>query len=864
MKIIKPLRLSMLNRAYRFRQKNFYSVAPVCFFDLVTGEIITEAAGWKKVMAVPGMENGFDIAMPKKTGEFLAMGKACAPKGEETAGMDVSIRLGDIEKALRVTGDREWKTNLFNSAVLSLPELFTEKNLTWANAYGGKRYADNPAGKGFEKRYRLLTGFVNRITWPNIEDPLKPLKKPGKRYTPQSFGMVDITSKKRRKKAGTYDKKWLKNDYPGYPEDIDWSIFNAACEKQWNTGFFDGDETFEITGMHPEKQIIKGALPKIRTRAFISQEEGRELIFREVDTRLDTVWFFPDIETGILIFRGTAEIDDSDALDIKSLLFAYENMADSKRPASYYRDAHDKRIDIKTAPAHVFNESQLSPEKSARQKKMEADEQIRAEKKDLEVKQKAIEAAVESFPETTGVKLPESFEMPVAEPSPIGIIPPEALKRNDFDLSGLLENVETLTQKLMEEGKKKLEEMELEISEEPTETKEAKIIRLKKTAIKNATEKVGSKETEALLKLMKGAEQDAAEIEEGQQYAGKQMPELRRLSPDPLYPEEEYPAEVAHSLRGLVLEIVKKGDPLHDRDFAGGDLKNIDFSGLDMSGVMLEKADLSGCTFLNTNLENAVLNSTVIDNTDFSGALMTGVNLCNSTGKKSIFRGCDLTGAYLTGAVLKEADFTSSVLINVIGLSASIKGSYFSGCRFEKSLFIDAELDETDFSGSIFNKCIFTNSTSEFAVFRQTEMTKCALVNIAADGSDFSETIFRKCQIAGDSFLRSCNFSNTDARESGFRNSDFSDSCFNGGALIKSDLGNVSFKRSSINETVFSKSIMMKADLGEAVIKKADFFEALLRKADFSNSDLDKTSFYCADLSEVVMPEKSQMKGINR
>jgi len=841
-------------------------VSPICFFELGSGKIISEADGWKKVMQVPGMENGFDIGMPKKFGEFLAMGSAYAPEGEPVASMDVSIGIRDLEKTLKVTGNREWKTNLMNKAFLSMPEPFTEMEISWSNAYGGEKHPDNKTGKGCQKKYKLLTGSLKSIPWPTIEDPKKPLKKPGKNYEPQSFGMFELTSKKRQKKAGTYNKKWLKYDHPGYPDDVDWSVFNAACERQWFNGFINGDETYEIKGMHPEKETITGTLPRIRTRIFINQNTGQDDSeiphFQEIDNRLDTVWFFPAIETGILIFRGRTGINDSDALDVKSILLAYENMNDSKRSKDYYNDIHDKRFDIKTAAAHVFNESQLSPEKSETQKKQEADEKINAEKLALEKKQTAIDQGIKAFQETTGTTLPDSHEKPVAEPDPVGTIPEAALKRNDFDLSEILENVQKVADKHMEEGKKKLEEFQKELPEQPVEPENEKQTRLTGQALQKAVKRVGEEEKKVLLTLLNETGQSAGDLQNQLESAGKQMMEARRISPEALAPEEDYPASVSKALGDLIKEMITNGESLHERDVAGADVSNVDFSGLDMTGIMLEKANLSGCRFHKTNLTNAVLNGACLDNADFSGATMSGVNLCNTVGENSRFKGCDLTGAPFIKANLKGADFSSCILKNINGMNVSFIGSNLSDSQFEESLFIDAELDEVTFDNSLFQKTLFTNSTSEFASFKNAGMTKCALVNLEADGSDFSEARLKTVQFAGDCLLRSCDFTDIDARECGFRKSNFEDSCFNSGGIIKSDMGDVSLARTSIKHTVFSKSIMMGASIQDASIEKADFYEALLRKADFARTDLNHVSFYSTELSEAILPEQKRMKGI--
>ncbi|MCG8636187.1 MAG: DUF2169 domain-containing protein [Desulfobacterales bacterium] len=782
MKIIKPLKLSLLTKTYRYRRGDWLAVSPICFFRLGTDEIITEAQGWKSVMAVPGMENGFDMAMPKKYGEFLAMGNAYAQEGEGILQMETRICLGRVERSLTILGNRDPETNLMH-----------------------------------------ILGVVGS----------------GKSFTPPGFGMIDITSGLRQKKSGTYDDNWLENAYPGFPDDIDWTVFNAAPETQWDKGFFNGDEGYEIKGMHPRHPTLSGCLPKIRTRVFIRQEEENRENFREIATGLDTVWFFPEIETGILIFRGRAGIKDSDALDIQSLLVAYENIGDEKRSAAYYRDIHDKRTDVKQAAAHVFNESQLSPEKSGAQKALEAREKKRAEQKALENKQKAVEAAVAAFTETTGMALPDTFEMPAAVPDAVGIIPEKALERGDFDLSEIIEKARKEADKHMKEGRDKFKAAESKeksllahFPAEPSLPPEAKMSQLKETAYRNALNQ-----------------------------ADDQQRMIRQYSPKPLFPGESLPREVKIYLRDLVALSVKNGETLKARDFAGADLSNMDFSGMDMTGVMLEKTDLSGARFVGTDLTDAVLNAATLDQADFSGAVLKGANLCNARGRETVFTGCDFTAAFLDKACFEKAGFSKAVFNQVNGVNLELTGSTCPACSFSGSLFIDARLEKTVFDGSGFERCIITNSQAEFSSFRDAKLTRCALVNIEADGTDFSGASMKTVQFAGDCLVRSADFSRVDARECGFRQADFSDTCLNDSAFLKSDLGNVSFRRAAMKNSAFCKSVMMGACLENTVIEEGDFFEALLRKTDFSGARLSRINFSGAETGEAIWPDDCRETG---
>src|SRR5262245_49800530 len=83
---------------------------------------------------------------------------AHAPRRIPTRMLDVVISVGQIQKMLRVFGDRYWKRGLFSPRITG-PEVFTEMPITYENAFGGADSIDpglektvvearNPIGRG--------------------------------------------------------------------------------------------------------------------------------------------------------------------------------------------------------------------------------------------------------------------------------------------------------------------------------------------------------------------------------------------------------------------------------------------------------------------------------------------------------------------------------------------------------------------------------------------------------------------------------------------------------------------------------------------------------------------------------------------
>ena len=130
---------------------------------------------------------------PKKTAtDLVVRGSAFAPSGVPVTTMQVSVRVGDRSKAIKIFGERtaSWSTN--GQPRFTAPEAFTEVPLTYANAYGGvdgrvpisdkplteaeivRVYADHPGlypRNPFGKGYVVLPEAAQDVSLPLLEDP---------------------------------------------------------------------------------------------------------------------------------------------------------------------------------------------------------------------------------------------------------------------------------------------------------------------------------------------------------------------------------------------------------------------------------------------------------------------------------------------------------------------------------------------------------------------------------------------------------------------------------------------------------------------------------------------------------------------
>ncbi len=291
----------------------------------------------------------------------------------------------------------------------------------------------------------------------------------------EDFMPISIDSRERKKYHGSYNQHWVDNIHPGFPEDTHPLLFNQANsslqeerKRLFGKSIVPGND-YQLQDVHPVEKKIVGKLPDIRVRMFLNKGEvldkhGCEFI--EIENHLETVWFFPEVNLGAVIYRGVDKVHNSDGLDVKNIMLCYENQQDAPRSIEYYRNIFALRSNHKHSLAHLFNESQLSPEKTPQEvKRIEAlIEKANSEKTlspiEAAGRQQARDIIKASVPENS----PEAKQLQQALNSSdkeendeyhIPTIPEELIASGDFDLSPVIEAATKLGEKLQREMKEK-------------------------------------------------------------------------------------------------------------------------------------------------------------------------------------------------------------------------------------------------------------------------------------------------------------------------------------------------------------------------------------------------------------------------
>ncbi|HTJ98914.1 MAG TPA: DUF2169 domain-containing protein, partial [Bordetella sp.] len=352
MRVVKPTRLSVLTRPYRWRGADMLGTAVMAMATLDDRRaLMSEQELWRVGSAEAG--GLLDLGIPKADAEFLVSGAAYTRHQDDKTACAVQVRVGDLEKSLLVFGDRYWVDGRATA-----PAAFDAMRVDWAHAYGGADHPANPLGLGTQAR---RVNGVDAIPLPNVEHTQGRISRPGQAVPPAGFDAIAPDNPARFARMGTqYGQQWLERDFPGFAADMDWHYFNAAPQDQWWNGRTEvpAGAEYEIWNMHPDRAVQRGHLPDWRVRCF-ADRHGSVGELREIAMRLTTAWFFPHHERVLLIWHGATEITESDAADIAHVISAIE-LPGAERGIDHYREVLRRRTDLREGAIHALRDSDLA------------------------------------------------------------------------------------------------------------------------------------------------------------------------------------------------------------------------------------------------------------------------------------------------------------------------------------------------------------------------------------------------------------------------------------------------------------------------------------------------------------------------
>lgn len=231
--------------------------------------------------------------------EVLVVAHAHPPPRSSASHVDVSLRVGPIQKTVRAHGVRAWERLEGGKPVPGPARPIREPvPLIWELAWGGLDVSDparwigdprNTVGRGVAHDPRTLLGQAAT----RLQHPSGPVD------LPWGFGALHRHWEPRAKLAGTFDEAWQETRMPIMPLDFDERFHISAPRDQWVASPLRGDEPFEVVGAS-ELGLLRFQLPRLNPRFTALYDDHRT----EHRPQLDTILIDTDALVVEVVFRA--------------------------------------------------------------------------------------------------------------------------------------------------------------------------------------------------------------------------------------------------------------------------------------------------------------------------------------------------------------------------------------------------------------------------------------------------------------------------------------------------------------------------------------------------------------------------------
>ncbi|MGK3992004.1 DUF2169 family type VI secretion system accessory protein [Sorangium sp. So ce1024] len=230
-----------------------------------------------------------DLCIAKPGTDVVVVAAAHAPGGRAVPFFDAGVRLGALEKIVRIFGLRVWQAK---GAGLSDPRPTTGIEVRYDYAWGGLDQSDpsspveeprNPVGMGIARDPAALT----HKPAPFIEDPTDLIGSLSTRPAPAGLGAIGRHWEPRRRYLGTYDAAWRRQRAPLLPLDHDDRTNLCASPGLIGTPALRGGEDVALLNLTPGGGTAVFRLPRTGVEvAMRARGRAPEVLSPDLDTVL--------------------------------------------------------------------------------------------------------------------------------------------------------------------------------------------------------------------------------------------------------------------------------------------------------------------------------------------------------------------------------------------------------------------------------------------------------------------------------------------------------------------------------------------------------------------------------------------------
>ena len=674
--------------------------------------------------------------------------------------LPVRIRVGPIHKTLTVLGPRAWRREPSGDLRATVPTSFIRVPIAYEYAFGGANSRTNPVGRGID---------VEDL--PQVEDPRRFINSPHDAIAPAGFGPLAASWQPRADRVGSYDDRWPHDRWPWFPENFDYSYFNAAPPDQQVEGFLRGDEDLAFENLHPQQGLFRSRLPGRRARCFLDEGTmyGRNR-FREVPLNLDTLWIDLNQQKMVLVWRGHVPVRTIKLKEVEQILVWTEAVSEAPRSAArcsiFLADrqrAEDAEHEVQTpeeaAVAQAEEEASTAEFKRAfaefEREMIAAEQEITGAAAALDARWAAQKAAM-----IAGGTDPAKLEPRASSGSPV-----EALRAAIVEAAGSAD-VALLQQQLLE-----LEQLESEVSAMD-----------EKCAVDFPYAPTRDDLLAAIAKRESLADTDLT----GMDFTGLDL------------------SGIDFHGASLCTAILARANLRH-ANLTSADLSDADLRGADLTRAILDNATLNGA-----KLEGARMTDLRLNGTDLSGLKLAGADFSRSSGTAPDFSGSDLTQARFTAVALPDADFSKATLEGSDFRGAAIWRADLDGANGQRIILEDADIAGASSCGADFTEGNFCRAAAAGAVFGE------ALL----DRANFSRAILARAQ-----------FSDASLTAAVFDRADLSQASFDGALLRQAVPTNANLIRAGFDQADLTQADLRGSNLYEAGFWETRFERADLRGA---------------------------------